>query len=211
MSWPTVSVTGPDDALVSVALPPGWSALRLSAPDLVRQVERLVADHLPAEAAPTLRSELSGEWQRLARVSAAAGAVLLGFGAAADDDADQVVTASLLLVPQHLYGDADDGPVGPEHHLRLPAGPAIRRPTLSRAPTPVGDLLELVVEYVVTPPRSPAWSLVLRTPALNHLEHMVVVFDLIAATFRVEQAAVAEADVESHAESAGDEDGPVFG
>jgi hypothetical protein len=202
-----VSANGPDGALLSVALPPGWCAMRLTAPDLVRQVERLVADHVPAGAAPTLRSELSEEWQRLARLSAAAGAVLLGFGAAAHAEVDQIVTASLLLVPKSLYGDTvvGDGPVGPEHPMRLPAGLAVRRPRLGHAPTPVGDLLELAVEYVVTPASSPAWSLVFRTPALNHVDHMVVVFDAIAATLRITPAD------EADAEPADDGDGPIFG
>ncbi|GEM_PF-5380936 len=202
--WSPVSVLAWTGERVGIALPPGWTALRLTAPDLVQQVERLVAEHVPAQAAPTLRAELNQEWQRLARVSAAAGAVLFGFGGAVDADTDQVVTASVLLAPQHLYQAADEGPVGPEHAMTLPAGPTVCRPRLGRAPTPVGDLVELGIEYVVTPPASPAWSLVFRTPALHHVEELVVVFDAIAGTLRF--SAAGDKD---HSPQA-DPDGPAF-
>lgn len=176
--------------MISIATPPGWSTLRL-ADDLDQQVSALVT-HLDAG----IRAELTGEWRRLARVAGAAGAVLIGFGTAVDPVAGQLVSASLLLAPQRWYRpDPDDelepGPVQP---LTLPSGPAVRRLRLVRVPGPFGPMAELVVDYTVQVPRGEPWSVVLRTPALRHMEQLVTVFDAVAGSLRVTAAVPDDAE-----------------
>ncbi|GAA1791467.1 hypothetical protein HC028_01040 [Planosporangium flavigriseum] len=185
MDWQPCEFTARDGASVRLSLPPGWWALPLIGDDLADQVRRFTDANIPAEAQPSVRSELSAEWQRLARAAATAAAVLLAGGAAYDEDADQIVTASLTVVPLRLYDLAadpdEDGPVGPAEVLRLPAGAAVRGVRLGRSPSPVGDVLQLHVEYRV----ADAWMLAFSTPALHHVEQLLPAFDAIAATLQL--------------------------
>jgi hypothetical protein len=188
MDWQPCEFTR-DGASVRLSLPPGWWCLPLTGDDLAGQVRRFTDANVPPQAQPSVRSELSTEWQRLARSAATAGAVLLAGGAAYDEDADQVVTASLVMAPLSLHdlaGDRDDdGPVGPQDVLRLPAGAAVRGVRLRRSASPVGDLIQLSVDYRV----ADAWVLAFSTPALHHVEQLIPAFDAIAATLELPASA----------------------
>ncbi|MEV4135171.1 hypothetical protein AB0J72_23730 [Dactylosporangium sp. NPDC049742] len=188
---------------VSVDLPPGWTVLRTAADDLDAQVTALLLAQLPDDAAPQLRAEVAEQWRQVARVSAAAGAVLAGFGAAADPAAGQLVSASVLVAPQRWYRSdpAETELQGPRDRLRSAAGATERALRLVRAASPLGPLAEVVAEYTVTPPAGDAWTLVFRTPAVQHLEELVAVFDAVAASLRVAAPPPPPAD---------EDDGPAF-
>jgi hypothetical protein len=165
----------------ALALPPGW--WQLPPHDADGSVQALVDRTLPEDTQPALRDEVGAEWRRLARIAGAGGAVLLAGGAAVDPASGRVVTASLLVAPYEAGGERS-GEEGPRHALRLPAGPAIRRTRLARAATPVGDVVELCVDYEV----AGAWVLAFRTPALGHVPALLAVFDAIAASLHPQES-----------------------
>jgi hypothetical protein len=202
VDWTVAATVAPGPALIRLALPPGWTTLRTSAGDVDDQVAALVRRHLPDGMNPELRAELGDEWRRLARVSAAAGAVLLSFGNAVDPDTGLIVSASLLLAPQRWY-TADPGAdllAGPVDTFDVPAGQLVRRLSLVRTPSPLGDVAELVVTYTARPSWGEPWCLVVRTCALRQMRELVTVFDAIAASLEVDPVP----DVER-------EDIPAFG
>jgi hypothetical protein len=195
--WTAIAATTAEGRPVSLTLPPGWSALRTAADDLDSQVTALLIGALPAETVPDVRAELGEEWRRLARVSAAAGAVLMGFGAARDETG-RLVTASVLVAPRRWYPEEDDGGIaGPRHTVSLPIGRAVRSLRLTTSPTPIGEIAELVVRYTV----DESWTLVFRTPAIDHTARLVAVFDTVAASLSVPDGAPEDDD---------EDDGPVF-
>jgi hypothetical protein len=190
MTWQAYETADRDGSPIALRLPPGWWCLPLARDDLADQVRRFTDTTVPPDAAPQLRAELGANWHRLARSAATAGAVLLAGGAAYAEAADQIVTASLMIAALRRYQpptDPDDGPVGPQHVLRLPAGATVRGVRLGRSPSPIGDVVQLHVEYRV----ADTWVLAFSTPALHHVEQLIRTFDAIAATLRLAAPEVA--------------------
>jgi hypothetical protein len=184
MTWPGTTIHVDDGTCVGIGLPPGWWSLPTSGPDLPARA-REVADNRPIEA-PGFADELV----KLARVGALSGAILLAGGAAADDDTGQVVSASLLVIPDST-GDTDPPAgteEGPSARLELPAGATVRRLFVGSAPSPLGDIYQLKAQYVVVTGTRP-WLLSFQTPAVGHAHELLEVFDGIAATLRIENAA----------------------
>jgi hypothetical protein len=191
-----------DGAAVTVDLPPGWWALRPDADDVAAEIDRVVsaaveglADGIPdADPVAAIAEELTADLHRMVRVAAAGGAALLAAGAGVDDDSGQLVTASLLVAPYDRYGDRDrpDWTEGPVRRMALPTGAAVRRARLGTGTGPFGEMRVLELEYVVAPSAPPSWVLGFRTPALRHVAELSVVFDAIAAYFRVIRAGDSE-------------------
>lgn len=176
MTWEAISVGVADRVLgpqrIELLLPPGWWSLPVGAPGARDSIDAYLASH----TVPEVRAGLGGELERLASVAATAGAVLMGIGAAVDEEARQVVTATLLLTPLRV---AD-----------LPADSGPRTVTVVTRPTLFGDVRMLVANYVV----ARRWWLSLQTPSLGHADDLVPIFDTIAGTVRVaEGVGVADA------------------
>jgi hypothetical protein len=186
MSWATVTTTGPDGELVSLDTPSDWSTLRTPTADPEADVATVLG-HLAATLDPVAREGLSMEWRRVVRVCAAGGATLIGFGAAMDPGTERIVSASLMLAPRRWYAADPAGVIdtGPARVADIPAGRAIRRVRLVRTPSPVGVLVEFVVDYTVTAPGREAWSVVLSSPALRHADQLLTVFDAVAGSLRI--------------------------
>lgn len=182
MTWTTVSMTEDADLM----LPPGWWWLRTS--DSHRSADiRDTTETIGRDWPSSLRSDLAGEFDRMTSVAGLAGAVLLAGGSAADDNG-QVVTASLMVVPDGEADDARSDPTvqeGPVARLELPAGAATRRMFLGTTDSPLGELVELEIQYAVAQPVEPAWLISFRTPAVHHATELLEAFDAIAATLRI--------------------------
>lgn len=190
MSWTTVHLPAGDDLSLVLSLPPGWRALRPASTALAAEIRELVGRQ--TEGLPdVVAEELTAEFDRITRVASVAGALLLAGGAAVGEDDGRIVTASLMVAPYELYGlqERPQWKEGPVDRVSAPAGTAVRHTWLGTGPSPVGELLQLDVEYVVAPPVPPTWVLAFRTPALGHVPALLAVFDAITATLRVDSAA----------------------
>jgi hypothetical protein len=191
--WTAVTVDA-GTARIGIDLPPGWWSVHPG--DYSYEVDAIVAaatSRLPPEnpVAPELTAELG----RLARVSAAAGAVLLAGGAALDPTEQKIVTAGLTLLPHETYLLLDHSAqeAGPDAQLALTAGPALRHLWLGPTKTVLGNVLMLEADYVIVPPQPPSWVLVFQTPALPRRAELVEVFNRIAASVRITHQATSVA------------------
>jgi hypothetical protein len=185
-SWCGIEFPSGSGPSVGLDLPPGWWYIRpsMQASDIPAVIAQLTRG-IPTEGLRT--DDLAAELGRLTRVSAAAGVELLAGGAAVDPDAEQLVTASLTVMPHEVYLAIDHSGQehGPTARLDLEAGPATRHLWLGITDTALMRGLSLSVEYVVATPEPPSWALCFQTPALDHRAELVEVFDRVAATVRV--------------------------
>jgi hypothetical protein len=184
--WTTVRVGG-GPAMLEFDLPPRWWSIHPNnyATDVAATVET-TATGLPSDS--PMRPELTAELGRLARVSAAAGVLLLAGGSAGPDPTTgKIATASLTVMPHEAYllldrSAQEPGPVG---QFILDAGEGVRRLWLGPSETALGRILMLEADYVVAPPQPPSWVLTFQTPALERRIEMVAIFDSIVSTVRI--------------------------
>lgn len=190
--WQTIELVEGPAAGFAVDLPPGWWWLRPS--EIVTDVAAAVAtatSALPPRSA--LPAQLGDELSRFARVSAAAGAVLVAGGSAFAGDDGALVMASLAMIPYEVYLTVNRSgqEAGPVDRLNLQIGPTLRSCWLGPALLPpIGTVVGLELSYVLAPPTgSSAWVLMFRTPALRHTGDLVRVFDSIAQSVRTVEPA----------------------